>query len=201
MISGMVIALTAVAFALAGWTIYPRLLSRSRMLRTSPVQLFLQSLAAAAIAGFGAALLVAFLLPDEGAVSPVAATAGAPASPTNATPAPPPVKVGTRSAQPRSDANPTPTAGSSAEPGLRRDAPAEATRRATVASAAAVATSCSTLSGLGHEQCAACVGQSTPQRKVCEEKVKDLYCQGRAGLDPACPEGERAQAFPSNSQH
>lgn len=186
MISGMVIALTAVAFALAGWTIYPRLLSRSRMLRTSPVQLFLQSLAAAAIAGFGAALLVAFLLPDEGAVSPVAATAGAPASPTNATPAPPPVKVGTRSAQPRSDANPTPTAGSSAEPGLRRDAPAE---------------SCSTLYGLGHEQCAACVGQSTPQRKVCEEKVKDLYCQGRAGLDPACPEGERAQAFPSNSQH
>lgn len=200
MIGGVVIGLTAVGFALAGWKIYPRLLSRSQMLRTSPVQLFLQSLAAAAIAGLGAALLVAFLLPDERAVSPVAATAGSPAPP-NVTPAPPPVKVATRSAQPRSDANPNPTAGSSAEPGLRRDAPAEATRRATVASAAAVATSCSTLSGLGHEQCAACVGQSTPQRKVCEEKVRDLYCQGRAGPDPACPEGERAQAFPSNSQY
>lgn len=187
MIGGIVIALTAVACALAGWKIYPRLLSRSQMLRTSPVQLFVQSLAAAVIAGFGAALLVAFLLPDEGAVSPVAATAGSPASPTNATPVAP-VKVATRSAQPRSEAKPNPTAGASAEPGLRR--------------AAAVATSCSTLSGLGHEQCAACVGQSTPQRKVCEEKVKGLYCQGRAGLDPACPEGERAQAaFPSNSQY
>jgi hypothetical protein len=61
--------------------------------------------------------------------------------------------------------------------------------------------SCSTGSGLGHEQCAACAGQSAPQRKVCEEKVKDLYCQGRAGPDPACPEGERAQVFPANSQY
>ena len=199
MIGGVVIALAAVAFALAGWKIYPRLLSRSQMLRTSPVQLFFQSLAAAVIAGFGAALLVASLLPDQDADSPPVATASAPASTTEAAPAPPPVKVGKRSTQRRTEANPT--AGSSTEPGVRRDAPAETTQRATIASAAAVDSSCSTLSGLGHEQCAACTGQSAPQRKVCDEKVKDLYCHGRAGLDPACPEGERAQAFPYNSQY
>jgi hypothetical protein len=119
-IGGVVIALAAVGYALAAWKIYPRLLSRSRRLRTSPVQLFFQSLTVAVIAGFGAALVVASLLPDAGADSPAVAAASAPASLAEAAPAPPPVKTAKRSAQRR--AEPNSSAGSSAGPGNRNAA-------------------------------------------------------------------------------
>ena len=114
MVTGVLVLLAAVVFAIAGWEIYPRLLSRSQRLRTSPIQLFFQSLATAAIAGFGAAMFVVFVSPEERADNPVIATPVQPPPPVQVTPARPPVaKAQKPPVEPKSAANPT--AGSSAQ--------------------------------------------------------------------------------------